>query len=613
MASNAISSISVEIAADASRFAERARTQLRQAGPALESEGGKLGGAIAAGMAAGIAAGAAGVAASMAGISAQIRSMVQSGVEASKEIANLSKSAGVSSEGILKLREAVSLTGGDFDLLKDILNETRLALGEALGGDKAKLDGFKALNLDVQAFAALQPDKQVYALANALNGVGNSALATARASIILGEDVAVNVLPSLLGASRAAGQLGQQWQSMGAVLSSATIEAAAGIGAQAAQLGMLYERTQIALAAQLAPTLATITAGIFEWVAASGGVAEISSQIADIAYAIYTVVTEVAGAFFGASDGATNFLEIIKDGVFFVGNLGKIAAGFFRVFKTGAAIVGTAMAMAMEAPTIAFTYLANEVVESLKGILRFVGGAISSIRGMMEYVANAIQTGFGKVINFLIDGLNKVLGAVSEVMDFLGLGRISSVANITFQPIEIGQTGAESAIKEIEKSLGTASEILTKGLSDGLENAMNAWKSGSSEISAEWDAAMKAFKDATDGNETVRPKTSLPTGSTSKGWTPQDALNDYIQRGQRQAASNAAIFSTGAMSVPSISSVQSMTAPQAAFAPTFNIPIQSGVTRQELGKTLEDFKREVPGIVSEAYNSGGTFRQTLNC
>lgn len=99
--------------------------------------------------------------------------LVKGSLDAADRVAKLSRTLGLSTEFLSKLRFIASQTGSDFEQLARAILKQQQVIGYASQGQKTYVDLFDALNLKISDLIELSPEEQFYAIVDALGKMEN--------------------------------------------------------------------------------------------------------------------------------------------------------------------------------------------------------------------------------------------------------------------------------------------------------------------------------------------------------------------------------------------------------------------------------------------------------
>jgi hypothetical protein len=188
--------------------------------------------------------------------------MIKSQLNAADEMQKFSQRVGISTEALSELRHAANLSGVPISALEMSLQRMTRRLGEvALTGKGTAASALEQLGLDAQKLAALAPDEQLGAIADALAGVENQSIKVALAQKIFDSE-GVKMIQMLEQGSAGLDKMRESARAAGVTLTTEGANAAARANDAFTQLSASIGAVGQAFAIGFAPEIA---AGL-EWV-----------------------------------------------------------------------------------------------------------------------------------------------------------------------------------------------------------------------------------------------------------------------------------------------------------------------------------------------------------
>jgi len=178
-----IATLAVNLTANTSAFSK-----------GMKKAGGSLGGFL--GKGAKIAGGA------IAGAAAGMAVLVKRAIDVGDKVQKLAIATGNSTEFFSEIKRAAELSGTSLDTVGKSMIKLQRATVDATQGTKTQIEAFEALGINVEAFAALSPDEQFNAIADAVSKVEDPMIRMAAGSDLMGRGFA-ELLPLLEGGSAA--------------------------------------------------------------------------------------------------------------------------------------------------------------------------------------------------------------------------------------------------------------------------------------------------------------------------------------------------------------------------------------------------------------------------
>lgn len=248
--------------------------------------------------------------------------MIKGSIDAAGALNDLSIKTGASVESLSKFGDVGRLSGVTAEQVGDAMNKLAKGMVGATEDSKGVAQAIKALGLDFDAFRALDPDKQMIAVAKAMDGFADGSGKSAAAMALFGKTGA-ELLPFMADLA-----------STGELQARVTAEQAA----QADEFGDNLERLKISggaltdtLAMGMVPALADASGAFVEVFNGSGGLREqLQGLVADGTIASWTR-TAVTGLTY-VMDAVTGVWRTFKVlGEYIGGSVAAFAAAFSAI------------------------------------------------------------------------------------------------------------------------------------------------------------------------------------------------------------------------------------------------------------------------------------------
>jgi hypothetical protein len=176
-------------------------------------------------------------------------------LEFSAEIGKLSGKAGVSVETMSELQYAARQFGAEAEDVSEAMLELRRRIAEGLSdGSGPALNGLKILGLELEKIAAMKPDQQMEAIAEAMKNLGDNDLAAFAADELFGGD-AEKFLPLLMQGKEGIAALRQEARELGLVLEGEDVEAAGKLSKAFALIRSQWDAFLVQVGAAFAPLI----------------------------------------------------------------------------------------------------------------------------------------------------------------------------------------------------------------------------------------------------------------------------------------------------------------------------------------------------------------------
>ena len=386
-------------------------------------------------------------------------------LDAADKIQKLSIRLGASTEALSQYRHVAELTGVQFDTLTTSMQRATRRIAEAAATGKGEAaPALKELGLNAQALAALKPEEQFEAIADAMQGVSTQG-DKVRLSMKLFDTEGVALLQTMEGGAAAIRQMRGEADALGKTLSRDQVDAAAAANDAIVRLKAGFGGMIDQLAIQLAPLLTGVANMLSSTIpiAVSGATAAIKA----IQFAISTFVRNVSALVaewfeFGASldflpDKLQNFYAKVAGGAreieTVVGNLaiefGDSAGEMIENTKELAFELGEAAQVAEVETTEAFDRLAfttkgvtdnfkdaaaahelvNSASQELTNFLNMQGIDTAKEMGdTLKDSADEAKTAWDSLLSLLPSGIRQIAGALGQ----LGGGFSNAIGGLLF-------------------------------------------------------------------------------------------------------------------------------------------------------------------------------------
>jgi hypothetical protein len=305
--------------------------------------------------------------------------------------AKMADRLGLTTEALLELQFAAKATAGVNEAtLNMALQRMTRRLSEAAQGTGEAVKALEELGLSAQALAALSPDEQFKAIADAMAKVPSQA-DKVRLSFKLFDSEGVALVNTLALGSKGLDEMGRELSAIGGTFDNVAAKSVEAANDALLKLSSIVAAVGNELAITLAPIITDVANRTIEWVKASGGVGEIMVpafekllgltdrfiQFGNVIRGVFNVIQGVGGALLTVLSG-------IVEGVAALGNVVGLVSDetldfLFNLTNELAKGVATDFAEAGEAFTDAF--------DSDKAT-KFFDAATSAAKSAAESAAN---------------------------------------------------------------------------------------------------------------------------------------------------------------------------------------------------------------------------------
>lgn len=247
-----VGDVAVRIGADTSGLTRG----LNDADGALKSFGSKAGAAV--GNVAALAAAAAAAGVAIAG------SLAVKGMQAVDALDEMADKAGTSVRSMQALQLALGEAGIDSDQTQSAIKKLNLEIGQAQAGNKKAQEAFDRLGLSVEQLSGMDADQRFAAIADAVEGYGNSADRATALSDIFGAKIGPDLATAMAQGGGAIRQASADIEAMGLAMSDVDAAAVANAMDAFGRAQMVIDGISNQLAVEFAPLLEAISKSFME-------------------------------------------------------------------------------------------------------------------------------------------------------------------------------------------------------------------------------------------------------------------------------------------------------------------------------------------------------------
>lgn len=210
-----------------------------------------------------------------------IGALIKSAADAGDEVWNLHVRLGATTESLSQLRHVAGLSGVSFETVAKSVQILSRNTGDATRGMGEASAAFKALNIDVGAFAQLKPEEQLEALADELMGIQNESQRVSFAMATMGRSGA-EMLQIMSEGSAGIRAMREEADALGLTLSTTDAKALADAGDAIDRLKSASTALGTSLALLAAGPVETLAAVVVRMVGGfRGWIDEITSSTID--------------------------------------------------------------------------------------------------------------------------------------------------------------------------------------------------------------------------------------------------------------------------------------------------------------------------------------------
>lgn len=415
---------------------------------------------------------------------------------AGDELQKMSIRTSTSVESLSSLGYAAAQNGSDLQTLGDGLFKMGRATADAALGSGKAVDALKNLGLNAKELSAMAPDKQMFAIADSLNSLGNEGLAAQYAFEIFGA-AGESLLPMLKTGSAGMIEMQERAKRLGLVMGGEDADAAAALGDAMDDVGAAIKAAWIGIGAAVAPTItklaqaaAEIVGVISNWVRENRPLIATVAAIAAAVVAAGGVIAALGATMIGIGAAIGGFLAI----------LAAVKAVVLAVFSPFGVVIGIVAAAIAGLIYVGYQYrdslyqIAGVFSETFGGIL----GALGS--GNLAAAAEIAWAGFsaaawsavalvGEAINTGLDYLQAWIPGVATVRDYItqafgGIGkailagRWDLAGQILMAKLQLVWTSGLDVLKDAWDMFITGNKLAFRVMGDFIADVFHATVGG---------------------------------------------------------------------------------------------------------------------------------------
>ena len=339
---------------------------------------------------------------------------------------------GLSTEAYQELTYAAEKAGGSSEDVVKTLSKLNIAGEQAAEGNEAAAEALAAVGITADELASASPEEVLNMVADGLAGIEDPAARAAAATALLGDDLAVKMLPVLGSGSEGLAAIAEEAENLGIIMDGDALDAAASFDDQIDQLTALLEALRNEIGLAIIPVLSELVSGFMEW-------AEANRE------AIATGITEWVGAVGELLSTAAAALDAVND-----------AIGGADGWKALAEVVATL------AGAGGLAYVVSEVVALASAIWTEVEAAAAIVGGFAAL--SAVGSGVAALIAYLIALWTTVGLVVQDFYTYL-TGGDSVFGRLIERFQEAG--GGLGALGNLMQAFGAVAEAVLSRVSQG--------------------------------------------------------------------------------------------------------------------------------------------------
>jgi hypothetical protein len=354
------------------------------------------------------------------------KNMVSGSITAIDAVDKLSKSTGISTDGLQVFGLAAQKAGVDQIALAGAFGRMSKRLAEASQGFGEALPALERLGLSAQDLMKLSPEDQFLKIGEAIGGLATQGEQAAAAFKIF-SDQGLRLVPLFADINAQTEAARAELEKFGGILSSQQIAGTVALKDNLTDVSQIFSNIVNQVTANLAPAISAAAEAFKEFISSAGGAnigKGISDGIFDALESAAGFVDQVIAGFAGVAEvfGVTGTLwenvAFTLDVAFkFAYKVGKLLEGVFYAFQTGVAGVITLLSGLL----LKITWLVNKIPGiDLDNVEQGIQNFRKSISEEMDRTAKLQGEAFGEAFgNSLEGGAEVVKGGYKEFIQDL--------------------------------------------------------------------------------------------------------------------------------------------------------------------------------------------------
>lgn len=441
----------------------------------------------------------AGFATGVAAATAAIGALVVKFVDAGSEIDDNSQKLGISTDAYQYWSLVLQRAGSDASNLSMMIRNMTTFTQELSEGNADALLTLQDLGIGYEDFMAMNTEEQLYAIVEALQGMENQTDKVQIAQEIFGTRTYQELLPLLNMEQSSLGDLREEFEGLGLVMSDDTVKSIAAVGDKLDNLGNLIKTTGLVIASDFLPEINEIIDGLTGIVTGSVPAEEAIQSISDAVTRVISKLGEnipqlvniVGNLFIAIIEGLVNTISnpetisalvkvlesLIKKVIEIIPTLltsiGNIAVAFINALLNVnwgdliLTLVNTLFDFVIKDLPKATERVVQSIFDTLSnlftkdGLKAFAEFGIS----LAEAIVNGLISGVESGVNLLINGLNEILDGISSIWTWIGIPAIPDIPTATLPRVDFAEGGMFPDAKGTLYALAgeSGAEIVARG------------------------------------------------------------------------------------------------------------------------------------------------------
>lgn len=435
----------------------------------------------------------------VAAASAAIGALVVKFVDAGSEIDDNAQKLGISKESYQYWSLVLQRAGSDASNLSMMIRNMTTFTQELSEGNADALLTLQDLGIGYEDFMAMNTEEQLYAIVEALQGMENQTDKVQIAQEIFGTRTYQELLPLLNMEQGSLGDLREEFEGLGLVMSDDTVKSIAAVGDKLDNLGNLIKTTGLVIASGFLPEINEIIDGLTGIVTGSVPAEEAIQSISDAVTSVISKLGEnipqlvniVGNLFIAIIEGLVNTIsnpETISALVKVLESLIKKVIEIIPTLLTSIGNIAVAFINALlnvnwgdlifTLVNTLFDFVIKDLPKATERVVQSIFDTLSKLFSkdglkslaefgisLAEAIINGLISGVESGVNFLINGINEILDGISGIWTWIGIPAIPDIPTVTLPRVDFAEGGMFPDAKGTLYALAgeSGAEIVARG------------------------------------------------------------------------------------------------------------------------------------------------------
>lgn len=441
----------------------------------------------------------AGFATGVAAATAAIGALVVKFVDAGSEIDDNSQKLGISTDAYQYWSLVLQRAGSDASNLSMMIRNMTTFTQELSEGNADALLTLQDLGIGYEDFMAMNTEEQLYAIVEALQGMENQTDKVQIAQEIFGTRTYQELLPLLNMEQSSLGDLREEFEGLGLVMSDDTVKSIAAVGDKLDNLGNLIKTTGLVIATGFLPEINEIIDGLNGIVIGSVPAEEAIQSISDAVTSVISTLGEnipqlvniVGNLFIAIIEGLVNTISNPKTVRALVKVLESLIKKVIEIIPTLLTSIGNIAVAFINAllnvnwgdliltlVNTLFDFVIKDLPKATERVVQSIFDTLSKLfsedglnslaefgMSLAEAIINGLISGVESGVNLLINGLNEILDGISSIWTWIGIPAIPDIPTATLPRVDFAEGGMFPDAKGTLYALAgeSGAEIVARG------------------------------------------------------------------------------------------------------------------------------------------------------